>query len=139
MEGTVRDVHDGSPDFAEARTSAVVDVPNRPALLRPGMTVVVELQDPRSATVVRVPNRALTFKPDPDLLGAIREVRIPFFPVVKSVGAPLSDVWEYNGTEFTAVGVRTGATDGEWTEIVAGAVQPGDWLVTSASLMTSGQ
>ena len=113
---------------------AMIDVPNPDGRLRPGILVDVKLTGTQPTTVVRIPSNALSFKPDARLLDAIGEVRVPFFPAPDSQGAPLSEVWEFNGTEFTAVGVRTGAAEGDWTEILAGEVHLGDRLVTSASM-----
>lgn len=139
IAGTVLDVRDRSFDPTTARTSAVavVEVPNPDGVLRPGIVVSVKLIGTQPATVLRVPNRALWFRPDAALLDAIGEVRVPFFPAPESAAAPLSEVWEFNGTEFTAVGVRTGPADADWTEVVAGAIHPGDQLVTSAALADS--
>lgn len=136
IAGTVLAVRSRSFDSATEKTSAlaVVEVPNPDGVLRPGLVVTLRLTGAQPATVVRVPNGALSFKPDPGLLDAIGEARVPFYPAPQSAGAPLSEVWEFNGTEFTAVGVRTGPDDGGWTEVVAGAIRPGDRLVTSASL-----
>ena len=50
-------------------------------------------------------------------------------------GAPDSTmrrVWQFDGAQFTPVDVRIGLTDGEWTQMVAGALRPGMPLVTSA-------
>ena len=136
LAATVLDIRSRMADPAAARSTqlAVIEVQNPNGLLRPGMVVPVTLFDSQPATVVRIPNRALTFRPDAGLLQAIGESRVPFYPAPGAAGAPLSQVWEFNGTEFTAVWVRTGAADGEWTELVAGAVRPGDRLVTSAAL-----
>jgi hypothetical protein len=43
-------------------------------------------------------------------------------------------VWEYDGREFTAIAVRVGLADSQWTELLSGPVRPGDALVTSAVL-----
>jgi HlyD family secretion protein len=139
IAGTVTDVRNRSLDTATDRASAlaVVDVSNPDGVLRPGMLVAVKLTSAEPATIVRVPNGALSFRPQPGLLNAIGEQRVPFFPAPESAGAPLSEVWEFNGTEFTAVGVRTGPDDGDSTEVVAGPIRPGDRLVTSASLPTA--
>jgi HlyD family secretion protein len=134
--GAVLDIHTHAAATAAATTStlAVVEVENPDGLLRPGMLVTVTLHGSQAATVVRVPNRALSFRPDVGLLQAIGQPHVPIYPAPTAAGAPLAQMWEYNGTEFTAVAVRTGLADEDWTEVVAGAVRPGDRLVTSAEL-----
>jgi multidrug efflux pump subunit AcrA (membrane-fusion protein) len=46
----------------------------------------------------------------------------------------LRQVWEYDGRQLTPIEVHAGLADDEWTEVVGGALQPGEALVTDASL-----
>jgi multidrug efflux pump subunit AcrA (membrane-fusion protein) len=43
-------------------------------------------------------------------------------------------VWKYDGKTFVPVPVRTGVSDEQWTELIDGAIAPGDRLVTSATV-----
>jgi hypothetical protein len=81
-----------------------------------------------------VPNEALSFSPPRELLDAIGETRVPSMAFSANPDAPLSQVWTYDGCEFTAVRVRTGYRDGRFTELVDGPLHPGDRLVTGASM-----
>ncbi|MEO8256365.1 MAG: hypothetical protein ABI868_03380 [Acidobacteriota bacterium] len=47
---------------------------------------------------------------------------------------PPSEVWEFDGQQFTPIGVRAGLADSGWSELLSGAIRPGDTLVTSAVL-----
>ena len=42
------------------------------------------------------------------------------------------DVWQYDGRQFMPIAVHIGLSDDGWTELLSGAVRPGDALVTSA-------
>jgi hypothetical protein len=97
------------------------------------MTATISLDGNHGATVTRIPNAALAFRPRPGVLDAIGETRVPLFAAAESSDEPVSQVWGYNGTEFAAVGVRTGLADDRWTELVSGSLSPGDRLVTNAA------
>jgi HlyD family secretion protein len=115
--------------------TAVIDVENPDEKLRPGMTAEVALDGLRHDNSIRIPNRALSFRPPPEVLQALGET-VP--SIVTDVTLPDgsstkgSDVWEYDGKHFTPIAVRTGLADEQWTELVSGAIRPGDALVTSA-------
>jgi len=116
---------------------AVIAVDNPDARLRPGMTAEVALGGMRRETAVRIPNRALAFRPPPEVLLALGEAD-PAMPdaAASSDGSrdKASDVWEYDGKRFTPIAVHTGLADDQWTELLSGAIHPGDALVTSAVL-----
>jgi len=121
-------------DHIEGAAAAVIDVPARTIDLPPGTRVSVALDGERRSPVVRVPNAALAFTPPRGLLDAIGETRVPSVAFSASADAPLGQVWTYDGCEFRAVRVRIGYRDGRFTELVDGPLQPGDLLVTAASL-----
>jgi HlyD family secretion protein len=117
--------------------TAVIDVENPDEKLRPGMTAEVALDGLRRDGAIRIPNSALSFRPPPEVLRALGEtepsiatdVTLPDGSTTKA-----SDVWEYDGKHFTPIAVRIGLADDQWTELVSGAIHPGDTLVTSASV-----
>jgi len=117
--------------------TAVIDVANPEAKLRPGMTAEVALEGLRRDEAIRIPNSALSFRPPADVLQALGETQMPVpTDVTLSDGASTkpSDVWEYDGKRFTPIAVRVGIADQQWTELLSGSLRPGDTLVTSATV-----
>ena len=117
--------------------AAIVHVANPDERLRPGMTAVVVLRGSRRERTVRIPNSALVFRPPPEVLHALGEVE-PTLPDSATHGreggrAP-NEVWEFDGQQFTPIGVRAGLADDGWTELLSGSIRPGDALVTSVVL-----
>jgi len=116
--------------------TAIIDVVNPRERLRPGMTAEVMLDGARRPNVIRIPNSALAFRPPPDVLRWLNEAD-PLISTGASDpadGTKVREVWEFDGKRFTAVPVHVGLADGGWTELLSGAVRPGDALVTSAVL-----
>jgi HlyD family secretion protein len=117
--------------------TAIVHVANPDQRLRPGMTAVVVLSGLRREHTIRIPNGALAFHPPTEVLKALGEVdpRIPKSGThVHDGERPSSEVWEFDGQQFTPIGVRAGLADDGWTELVSGSIRPGDALVTAAAL-----
>ena len=116
---------------------AIVHVANPDERLRPGMTAVVVLNGLRREHTIRVPNGALAFRPPAEVLQALGEVepRLPPSPLHTNAEkeAP-SEVWEFDGQQFTPIGVRAGLADNGWSELLSGSIRPGDALVTGAAL-----
>jgi HlyD family secretion protein len=121
-------------DHAEGAAAVVIDVPASAADLSPGTRVSVALDGERRGSVVRVPNAALMFTPPREMLDAIGETRVPSVAFSAAPNAPLAQVWTYDGCEFRPVRVRTGYRDARFTELIDGPLQPGDLLVTGASM-----
>ena len=107
--------------------TAIVDVANPDERLRPGMTAEVALRGAQRERAVRIPNSALAFRPPPDVLNALGETE-------PSIPDASPEVWEYDGQQFTPIAVQTGLADTRWTELLNGAIRPGDALVTRATL-----
>jgi HlyD family secretion protein len=116
--------------------TAIIDVANPDERLRPGMTAEVVLAGLRRDRAVRIPNRALSFRPPAAVLSALGETEPPAstHDPVDTGGATAGAVWEYDGKRFTPIAVHIGLADDGWTELLSGAVGPGDALVTSAML-----
>jgi HlyD family secretion protein len=105
---------------------AVLKVDNKKLLLRPGMTATANIVAETKRNVILVPNAALRFAP----------------PLKSSGGPPDKDankglnagagprVWVQRGPEPTAISVKPGATDGRYTELVHGDLQPGTKVLT---------
>jgi HlyD family secretion protein len=95
---------------------AILSVDNADGVLRPGMTATADITVKAQENVLTVPNGALRFTP-PD------EEAVP--PSTKTEDANLRRVWVDPGSP-DPVEVRTGATDGQRTEILSGEIEPGD-------------
>ena len=120
---------------------AVLTVENPDLLLRPGMTATAEITVDRIDQVLTVANAALRYAPPTEssetesgssgLLGML--FRRPGRTEASSNEAVIGQdrtVWVLRGGESVAVQVRTGATDGQFTEIVEGGLSEGDLLIT---------
>jgi HlyD family secretion protein len=99
---------------------AVVDVDNREARLRPGMTATVAFEVASRARVRLVPNAALRYQPKREPAGDERA----------RGGGRAIYVLPPGGLAPARRLVRLGISDGKSTEIVDGDLQPGDAVVT---------
>jgi multidrug efflux pump subunit AcrA (membrane-fusion protein) len=118
--------------------TAVVDVRNEDGRLAPGGTAIVTLSGGSRQGVVRLPNNALSFRPSPAMLERTGQSDLVVTTGAGSEptgdrNARVSQVWRFERNRFVPVDVVTGLSDDRWTEMVSGAVQPGDQLVTSAA------
>lgn len=104
---------------------AIIEFENRDLKLFPGMTAYVTIPVATVTNVVKLPNAALHFKP---VDAAMVE---PHRPEPKHPES--ATVWKlgHNGA-IEAVDVTLGITDHAYTEVRAGALQPGDQVVTTA-------
>ena len=84
--------------------------------------------------VVRLRNAALRFQPDSKLLARIG-VADPA-QTSSSRDPNRKTVWVLRGNQPVPVAVSTGVSDGTWSELVQGDVQPGDVLITDMTLNT---
>jgi HlyD family secretion protein len=116
--------------------TAVVGVDNSDGKLAPGGTAIVTLTSGVKAHVVRLPNTALSFRPSPAVLERIGQKDVPASsPADGGEGKTrTSQVWRFEHNRFVPLDVETGLSDDQWTEMVSGPVQPGDALVTSATI-----
>jgi HlyD family secretion protein len=112
----------------------VITVANPDLKLFPGMTANVNILIDRRSGVVKVPNAALRFRPAgeaaPPRPAAKKGAR-------KAQAAAPADghvlwVLDAETDKPRAVLVHTGLSDGSYTEVVSGGVQPGDRVVTAA-------
>jgi HlyD family secretion protein len=128
-----------APAGAVVNYTAVIDVDNPRGELTPGSTAILTLPAAQRASAVRVPNRALAFRPSPDAFEALRQ-QAPDLATGASQGAAMTGaaqgrsayVWKFADGRFVPIAVQVGLADESWTELIEGALQPGDQLVTSA-------
>jgi HlyD family secretion protein len=106
----------------------VVDADNTQFLLKPGMTATVAIVTDRHADVLRVPGQALRFAP-----GGVQAT-----PAGAGAAAVPQRVWVLRDGRPVAVAVRTGLTDDSWSEIVAGALKPGDQVIVGEQRPSAG-
>jgi HlyD family secretion protein len=164
FKGKVRQIRNAPQTVQNVVTyDAVIDVENPDLRLRPGMTANVTFVYAEKQDVVRIPNAALRFKPPPSLLaegggrggaragkpegagggaGAAPAAGGAARPGGKGEGGPETPdrrtVWLLKEEKPSPVRIRTGISDGSFTEVVEGALQAGDVVITDAAGPPSG-
>ena len=98
--------------------AAIVSAPNPEKLLYPGMTASLRIITSKSGEVLTVPNSALHFKLPSS--GTPPEGREPNESLVWKEGVE---------SHPTPALIRTGATDGQRTEVIEGPLREGDLLI----------
>ena len=104
----------------------VVNAPNPDMKLKPGLTANITVYTMQKDDVLLVPAKALRFTPDD------RPV-----PAVDSSDRNARILWVQKGADIEPVNVRSGETDGIFTE-VSGEITEGEQVVTAISLGMSG-
>jgi HlyD family secretion protein len=159
FKGQVRQVRNSPQTVQNVVTyDAVIDVANPDLKLRPGMTANVTFIYAEKADVLKVPNAALRFKPPPGMAveggapgrtgpregGAggpggpggqgARAEGGPGAKATRGGAEPLDrrTIWVMKGTLPGAVKVRTGISDGSFTEVLEGEVEAGAEVVMDA-------
>lgn len=122
--GKVRQIRNAPTTLQNVVTyDAVIGVENPELKLRPGMTANVSFIYADRENVLRVPNAALRFRPSAEFLQATGGAR-------SERDTASRKLWLLRGGAPQAVTVRTGVSDGSYTEIVEGAIAEGDELIT---------
>ncbi len=142
FHGIVRQIRNSPQTVQNVVTyDAVIDVANPRLELRPGMTANVTFTYADRDGVLRVPNAALRFRPTPELLGAAGGAASPGRPAAGAGAAVTPDrrtLWLVADGRARPVPVRTGISDGRFSEILEGEVRPGDLAVTDAGNPANG-
>jgi HlyD family secretion protein len=130
FSGRLRQVRNAAATVQNVVTyDAIVDVDNPGLELRPGMTATVSFIIADKGDVVRIPNAALRFRPPrPSVPRAGRPAGAE-----PGAGRPPADrklVHVLEGAAMRPVPVRTGVSDGSYTELVEGDLREGMALVT---------
>jgi len=139
FRGTVSNIR--LQPVAEQTATAVayattIEVWNPRDRLRPGMTAIVTLDGARRDNAIRLPNGALSFRPTGDMLEAVGQT-LPVIGIDRAnVDASRGEAWKFDGIQFVPLTVVPGLRDNQWTEVVQGAVRPGETVVTAARLGT---
>ncbi|MBT8476461.1 MAG: efflux RND transporter periplasmic adaptor subunit [Alphaproteobacteria bacterium] len=115
---------------------AVLNIDNSDMLLRPGMTATADITVDFIEDALVVPNAALRYAPPTEAEGGERSgllgMLIPEAPPQARVTDSRS-VWVLREDAPAQVAVRTGPSDGNLTQIVEGALDVGDSVITDQS------
>ena len=119
----------------------VLEVDNTERLLRPGMTATAEITVNQLSDALLVPNAALRFVPPARAdaqQGGILNALLPMRrfgnrPREDKPNAKQARVYTLANGRLQAVSLTPGATDGTWTEVKSGDLQPDTALVTDAT------
>jgi HlyD family secretion protein len=149
FRGVVRQIRNAPQTVQNVVTyDAVIDVANPELKLKPGMTANVTFVYAEKDDVLRVPNAALRFKPPPGMLGdgargpsagtggagggGTGAVRPSAGGGSGRAGEPPDrrTVWTYEDEKPAARRIRTGISDGTWTEVVEGDLKGGELVIT---------
>jgi HlyD family secretion protein len=150
FKGTVRQIRNAATTLQNVVTyDAVIDVQNSDLRLRPGMTANVTFVVANKEDVLRVPNAALRFRPSSELAAAL-SLELPKgkrsggehasgagSPARGSADGEEADrrtIWVLRGELPGSVRIRVGTSDGSKTEVVEGALQIGDLVISDATL-----
>ncbi|WP_193185326.1 efflux RND transporter periplasmic adaptor subunit [Nisaea sediminum] len=135
FEARIRELRYGSEIVQGVVTyKAVLTTENKDLLLRPGMTATAEIMVAKVEDALSVPNEALRFRPPDSESESSKESffqklipRRPNFrpPSPHESGGSDRVIHILVGTTATPVPIRIGASDGRWTEIVEGDIEPG--------------
>jgi HlyD family secretion protein len=127
FSGTVTSIRQAPINVQNVITyDAVLGVENTDLALFPGMTANAKIRVLEKPNVLKVPNAALRYRPpaapsDSDAAGSSRRA------------ARLEKaVWVLDQGTPRRVVVRTGETDGTFTEVVSGALKAGDPVIVAA-------
>ncbi len=143
FRGTIRQIRNAPQTQQNVVTyDAVIDVNNPDLKLRPGMTANVTVVYADHPDVLRVPNAALRFRPPPEMLAALGRGTGPARVAGRdgsgggrgggaSGGAGNGrSLWVMRDGKPVPAQVTVGVSDGTFTEILSGPLQPGDAVVT---------
>jgi len=156
--GIVRQVRNSPQTVQNVVTyDAVIDVPNPDLKLKPGMTANCTFIYAERDEALRVPNSALRFRPPAELLASLHPGGKPEKPKREGGGERASgtgagagpatgtggrggpwasadpsqkSVWVLKDGKAKPVRLKTGVSDGSWTEVVQGELAEGDLVIT---------
>jgi HlyD family secretion protein len=159
FRGKVRQVRNAPQTVQNVVTyDAVIDVDNPEFKLKPGMTANVTFVYAEKDDVLKVPNAALRFRPPPSLLGEAKGANGPSGPRPGGAGSATGGgggggggglrpgasggrpgeapdrrtVWTLADDKPAPQKVKTGISDGSFTEVVEGDLKVGDVVITDA-------
>ena len=107
--------------------AAIITAPNPELSLKPGMTATLDVEVARRDDVLRVPAAAVRFKPTAEQLEAMNATEIDN-PKRQPV------VWQAEHDAMKGVPIRTGLSDGVWTEVLDAPFAEGARVVTRVTI-----
>lgn len=109
----------------------IIEVSNKNMELKPGMTANVSIVTALKDGVLKVPNAALRFKPQE------QEEYANHKSAKQERG---SKIWlQVGGQQIKPVSIKTGLSDGAFTEIREGEIKEGDEVITDTAVKNSNQ
>jgi len=155
FRGQVRQIRNAPQTVQNVVTyDAVIDVDNSELKLKPGMTANVTFVYAQKDDVLKVPNSALRFRPPPSLLGDGKGGVAGGRPGVAGAAGATGGtgggqrpggaggrpgeaperrtVWTLTNDKPEPKKIKTGITDGSFTEIAEGDVKAGEMVITDA-------
>lgn len=134
FKGMVRQIRNAATTVQNVVTyDAVIDVENQLMTgssdfkLRPGMTANVTFIYAQNNDALRIPNAALRFH-----MSGTGGSPIPVVLVGSGSAGYQRTVWVLRAGQPVAVPIKTGITDGTYTEVVQGELHKGDDIITEA-------
>ena len=108
----------------------IIEVSNKNMELKPGMTANVSIVTALKDGVLKVPNAALRFKPQEQEYANHKSAK-------QERG---SKVWlQAGGQQIKPVSIKTGLSDGNFTEIREGEIKEGDEVITDTAVKNNNQ
>ncbi|MBI5894070.1 MAG: efflux RND transporter periplasmic adaptor subunit, partial [Deltaproteobacteria bacterium] len=98
----------------------IIDVDNKELKLKPGMTANVSLLVSHKDNVLKIPNAALRFRPKDDGVQKTQK---------NGMG---KKVWILKDGNLAQISVKTGISNGSFTEIIEGNLKEGDEIVVES-------
>ena len=148
FRGQVRQIRNAPQTVQNVVTyDAVIDVDNTELKLKPGMTANVTFVYAQKDDVLKVPNSALRFRPPPSLLGDGKGGGAGAAGATGGTGggqrhggaggrpgeAPeRRTIWTLNNDKPEPKKIKTGITDGSFTEVAEGDITAGEMVITDA-------
>ncbi len=137
FRGTIREIRNAPQVVQNVVTyDAVIDVANPDLKLKPGMTATVTVIADERRDVLRVPNAALRFRPPPPAAAnatgtgsAAAQAERGRMAAVRDRGDGGRQVWVLVKDVPQPRDVRTGLTDGRYTEIIGGELAEGEPVI----------
>ena len=107
----------------------VIDAPNPDLKLKPGLTASITVLTHEKTTVLMIPLRALRFQPENEDGESVAPEKTKVQPGIKE----MKSVWIQTVEGLKNKNVRTGISDGIYTEVLEG-VQAGEKVITGIHL-----
>jgi len=134
FEGTLTQIRNSPTTVQNVVTYiGIIDVSNDDLALKPGMTATVSILAARRDGVLKLPNIALRFKPPTAAASAPGQNQRP-----GATGSRRQSVWILDQGRLKNVPVRTGISDGTFSEILEGDLREGSDVVVETPSAASG-